>query len=82
MAGWVRVLTAAFGVVSAVLRRIAELRKARRDAALRARAAADGAGVLLDQLKPRHDGGQADAAGAEKSATSDARRDSGTVDEQ
>lgn len=50
---------------------------AARAADFRRRVASDGAGVLLDQLNPG-----ADAAGADKSAETDSRRDAGRVDEQ
>ena len=76
MGGWQNMLAAALRAFAAFLQYL----RARRAAAFRARAAADGSGVLLDQLNPRHDGGHAGTAGADQSATSDARRNAGRVD--
>ena len=72
MGGWQNMLAAALRAFAAFLQYL----RARRAAAFRARAAADGSGVLLDQLNPGH----ADSAGADQSATSDARRNAGRVD--
>lgn len=72
MAGWQNMLAGALRAFAVFLQYL----RARRDAAFRARAAADGCGVLLDQLNPGH----ADAAGIDQSATSDTRRNAGRVD--
>lgn len=57
--------------------RLLEKVDAARAAEFRRRVAADGAGVLLDQLNPG-----SDAAGADQSATVGTERDAGCVDEQ
>ena len=57
--------------------RLLEKLDATRAAEFRRRVAADGAGVLLDQLNPG-----ADSAGADESATCDAERGAGRVDKQ
>ena len=72
MGGWQNMLAAALRAFAAFLQYL----RARRAAAFRDRAAADGSGVLLDQLNPGHAG----TAGADQSATSGAERDSGRVD--
>lgn len=74
MGGWKAILAAALQALTTFLRYV----RARREAAFRERAAADGAGVLLDQLNPNH----ADASGSVIDAASDARRDAGRVDGQ
>lgn len=57
--------------------RLLEKADAARAADFRRRVAADGAGVLLDQLNPG-----AEYSGVDKSATAGAERSAGRVDEQ
>ena len=72
MDGWKAILAAALQALTEFLRYL----RARRDAAFRKRAAADGSGVLLDQLNPGH----TDASGPDQPATANSRRETGRVD--
>ena len=72
MGGWQNMLAAALRAFVAFLQYL----RARRDAAFRARAAADGSGVLLNQLNPGH----SDAPGADQHATAGTERNAGRVD--
>lgn len=69
---WKAILAAVLQALTALL----EYLRTRRDVAFRKRTAADGSGVLLNQLNPGH----SDAASADQSATAGAERDSGRVD--
>lgn len=58
--------------------RLLEKADAARAAEFRRRVAADGAGVLIDQLNP----GSSESASSDQSATDGTGRDAGSVDEQ
>ena len=75
--GWQGWSTAILQLVTALLEAV----RRSRSRSVRRRAADDGAGVLLGQLNPGSPDA-ADAAGADKPATSGTGRSSGGVDEQ
>lgn len=61
--------------IAYIVRELVALAKARRDASVREHAANDGSGLLLKQLNP----GSTDV---DKPATSESRRETGSVDER